>query len=109
MAPPVYTIALLAGSATPGSALSFEPPGGHRYVMVDIVSIAYGTNNDASFATVDVNGLVILQWALPPNYSPNLLWRGRAAFDPGDVVQFSASTHLATWNIWVTGYDLSLP
>lgn len=109
MAPPVYTITLIGGSATPGSPLSFTVPAGHRYIMVDILSVAYNAIEDAGFCTIDVDGQIIQQWSLAGYTGPRLNWSGRAAFNPGDIVNFEASPSVSSWDLWVTGYDLSLP
>ena len=105
MSRPVYSVNLYTDSLTvAGSQIAFVVPAGHTYVVRDIRIWTNSSTLQVLNMASTIGGPIFVQWQ-GTGASQNIELQGRLVFEQAD--QLEIATNGGTWNVKVSGYDLT--
>ena len=105
MAPPAYTVTLLADVVRVGAGALLTPPVNARWVIRDIETVGETVPVTLNFTILQRS--VVLQVVLSADEVPKHdQWTGRWVVDPGQTLEVAAVEGSA-W-VTITGYELSV-
>jgi hypothetical protein len=105
--PPVYSLRIFGGQLTATSS-SVTVPAGLLYIVRDIDVVLTTPSGTSVFFLSDPAGGILWYVSVDPAVTARWQgWRGRQVYEDGEVLTMTAQS--GTWDIHVSGYQLTLP
>jgi hypothetical protein len=102
----VYTVRFYAGNLdSDGAHTLFTVPSGYIWVLREIDALCHSAGSNSLFIE-RVDGLTITG-VIDPTTNVANQWTGRCVLEPGE--EFEAYIGAGNWDLYLSGYQLSLP